>query len=65
MVNCYPNHWVLPCVYRASEPQEISHIHELKENLEIKKDEEAKLDEQISACREQLQQIVENQENWR
>ena len=50
---------------RASEPQEISHIHELKGQLVEKRDQELQLDCQIDTCRELLQRIIENQENWR
>lgn len=48
-------------IIRASEPQEISHIHELKENLFIKQQQEAQLDKKILACRDRLHKIINNQ----
>lgn len=49
--------------WRASEPQEISHIHDLKAHLQDKVTEEKSLDQQIKICREELKLLVENQEN--
>ena len=50
---------------RASEPQEISHIHELREHLVQRRDEGHILDQQISRCKEELNELMENRENWR
>ena len=52
-------------MYRASEPQEISHIHELKEHLEQRKNEGSKLDKQINRCKEELKKLMDDRENWR
>ena len=49
--------------WRASEPQEISHIHELKTSLQDKMAEETSLDQQIKLCQDELQLLIENQEN--
>ncbi len=63
LISCQFYNVVAP--YRASEPQEISHIHELKGHLVEKRDQELQLDCQIETCRELLQRIIDNQENWR
>jgi hypothetical protein len=50
--------------WRASEPQEISFIHDLREHLEYKREEENNLDRHIMRCKDELKALMNDQENW-
>lgn len=49
---------------RASDPEEIYKIHELKMKKEQAVNEEGRLDQLIQMCKQELSLLMENQENW-
>ena len=49
---------------RASDPEEIYKIHELKVKKEEAEKREANLDQLIQMCKAELSLLTENQENW-
>lgn len=52
-------HWC-----RASDPEEIYKIHELKMKKEQTETQEEHLDQLIQLCKQELSLLMENQENW-
>lgn len=53
-----------PTLTRASDPDEIYKIHELKQQSLHTRDQEDQLDRLIQMCKTELSLLVENQENW-
>ena len=49
---------------RASDPEEIYKIHELKIKKEQAANQESHLDQLIQLCKQELTLLMENQENW-
>ncbi len=49
---------------RASDPEEIYKIHELKMKREKAEKQEEQLDHLIQLCKQELSLLMENQENW-
>lgn len=54
----------LPFSSRASDPDEIYKIHELKMRKEHQESLEGHLDQLIQMCKQELNLLMENQENW-
>ena len=50
--------------HRASDPEEIYKIHEKKQQLQRTQDRESQLDQLINICKQELNLLTENQENW-
>ncbi len=50
--------------HRASDPEEIYKIHNLKLRKEHQEGTEAHLDQLITLCKQELSLLTENQENW-
>ena len=57
-------HTLSPTLPRASDPDEIYKIHELKQQSLHTRDQEDQLDRLIQMCKTELSLLVENQENW-
>lgn len=55
-------HFALCC--RASDPEEIYKIHELKNRKGETEKQEEHLDHLIQLCKQELSLLMENQENW-
>lgn len=49
---------------RASDPEEIYKIHELKQKAQQAREREEHLDHLIQLCKQQLSLLAEDQENW-
>jgi predicted transcriptional regulator len=50
--------------WKASDPEEIYKIHEKKQQLQRTQDRESQLDQLINVCKQELNLLTENQENW-
>lgn len=50
--------------WKASDPEEIYKIHERKQQLQRSQEREKQLDQLISICKQELNLLTENQENW-
>jgi hypothetical protein len=50
--------------WKASDPEEIYKIHERKQKLQRSQERESQLDQLISICKQELNLLSENQENW-
>ncbi|CAI8043574.1 Transcription factor E2F1 [Geodia barretti] len=50
--------------WKASDPEEIYKIHERKQQLQRSQERESQLDQLISICKQELNLLSENQENW-
>ena len=50
--------------YRASDPDEVYRVHEMKVQREQLQEEESHLDHLIQMCKHELSLLTENQENW-
>ena len=50
--------------HRASDPDEVYRVHEMKAQREHLQDEESHLDHLIQMCKHELSLLTENQENW-
>ena len=50
--------------YRASDPDEVFRVHEMKVQREQLQEEESHLDHLIQMCKHELSLLTENQENW-
>ena len=55
---------ILLSTLRASDPEEIYKIHELKMKKEQAVTQESHLDQLIQMCKQELSLLMENQENW-
>ena len=51
-------------VRRASDPDEVYRVHEMKAQREHLQEEESNLDHLIQMCKHELSLLTENQENW-
>ena len=49
---------------RASDPDEVYRVHEMKGQREQLEEEESNLDHLIQMCKHELSLLTENQENW-
>ena len=49
---------------RASDPDEVYRVHEMKGQREQLEEEESRLDHLIQMCKHELSLLTENQENW-
>ena len=50
--------------HRASDPDEVYRVHEMKLQREQLQEEESNLDHLIQMCKHELSLLTENQENW-
>ena len=66
-MHLYPHtniHTHCPFHYRASDPDEVYRVHEMKLQREQLQEEESNLDHLIQMCKHELSLLTENQENW-